>query len=585
MQPTPSQLPLGEPPGGYSSLDQEHIENEAIFNHNTEGIIITDQERTILRVNPGFTKITGYEAKEAIGLKPSFLKSDRHDEAFYHRMDATLVSEGKWQGEIWDRRKNGEIYPQWLTIVAVHTSENTLRYVGIFTDITGYLNNNSAIRTHAYYDSLTGLPNRMLLHDRLNFMLNLARRQKGMMGVLFLDLNRFKLINDTLGYSFGDLLLQNVATRLKSCTRDVDSVFRLGDDEFAILLEDILHPQDASRVAKRILSACTQPYLIAEKELYVTVSIGISLFPSDGERFEDLLKNAETAMLRAKEIRISNYQHYKPSMNTQAFEQLAMEYNLQKALKNNQFLVFYQPLIDLKSKNIIGAEALIRWQHPELGMVAPNQFIPLAEETGLIIPIGEWVLDTACKQMHVWQERFQKQLIISVNLSARQFQQQDLFSMVNRVLRNACFEPEKLKLEITESIGMKNPEQTIVTLNQLKSMGIPIAIDDFGTGYSSLSYLKRFPIDTIKIDRSFVMEMQAGSNDNAIVDAIIAMAHSLTLNVIAEGVETKEQADYLLYKGCEQVQGFYFSKPVTDEAFEKLLMDTPWLNGKKDDPR
>ncbi|MBN1576022.1 MAG: EAL domain-containing protein [Chitinispirillaceae bacterium] len=560
-------------------------ENEAIFNNSSEGIIITDINRVILRVNPGFARITGYSQDEVIGKTPSFLKSQRHDNAFFQRIDTSLQTDGKWEGEIWNRRKNGMIYPQWLTILPIKKEDKFDRYVGIFTDITAYINSNTTIRNHAYYDSLTGLPNRMFLYDRLTFMLNLARRRKGILGVLLLDLNRFKLINDTLGYTFGDQLLQNVATRLKSCTREVDSVFRLGDDEFAILLEDILHPQDAARVAKRILSNCSQPYLIADKELFVTISIGVSLFPGDGEQFELLLKNAEAAMLRAKELGISNYQHYKPSMNTQAFEQLTLEYNLQKALNEKQFIVFYQPLINLKNREIIGAEALIRWQHPDLGMVPPAQFIPLAEETGLIIPIGEWVLDTACRQMRLWQKKFKKPYVISVNLSARQFQQKDLISMVNRVLHAVSFDPGNLKLEITESIGMKNPEQTILILNELKSMGIPIAIDDFGTGYSSLSYLKRFPIDTIKIDRSFVMEMQTGSNDTAIVDAIIAMAHSLNLNVIAEGVETLEQAEYLARKECEQVQGFYFSKPVFIDDFEQLLKNAPWINNGKDDSR
>ena len=560
-------------------------ENEIIFKNSSEGIIIADNNRIILRVNPGFTRITGYNENEVIGKTPSFLKSQRHDRSFFQRMDESLQTEGKWEGEIWNRRKNGKIYPQWLTIHTVRRNDGIYRYIGIFTDITEYINSNTTIRNHAYYDSLTGLPNRMFLYDRLSFMVNLARRRKGILGVLLLDLNRFKLINDTLGYTYGDQLLQNVATRLKSCTREVDSVFRLGDDEFAILLEDILHPQDAARVAKRILSTCSQPYHIADKELFVTISIGVSLFPGDGEQFELLLKNAEAAMQRAKELGISNYQHYKPSMNTQAFEQLTLEYNLQKALNENQFVVCYQPIINLADKEIVGAEALIRWRHPDLGMVPPAQFIPLAEETGLIIPIGEWVLDTSCKQMRLWQKRGKKPFIISVNLSARQFQQQDLITMVHRVLQGVRFNPANLKLEITESIGMKNPEQTILILKELKSMGITIAIDDFGTGYSSLSYLKRFPIDTIKIDRSFVMEMQTETSDTAIVDAIIAMAHSLDLNVIAEGVETFEQAEYLSQKGCEQVQGFYFSKPLFDNDFERILKNPPWITAGTDDSR
>ncbi|MBN1760013.1 MAG: EAL domain-containing protein [Chitinispirillaceae bacterium] len=573
MQQNDTSAPL---PFKLSTSKQMHRENEMVFNNCTEGIIITDHNQVIVRVNPGFTQITGYDSAEAIGKKPSFLKSHRHDDMFYQQIQNALNNDGKWQGEIWNRRKNGEIYSQWLTVFHCKDTGDADRYIGIFTDLTGYISNDSPGRNYAYYDSLTGLPNRMLLYDRLTYMLNLARRRKGIMGILQLDLNRFKIINDTLGYVFGDQLLQNVAQRLKACTREVDSVFRLGDDGFAVLLDDILHPQDAARVAKRILTACSQPFLIGNKELFITVSIGVSLFPGDGDHFELLLKNAETAMLRAKELGISNYQHYMPSMNTQAFEQLTLEHNLQKALQKKQFLVFYQPIIDLNTREIVGAEALVRWNHPDLGMISPIQFIPLAEEIGLIIPIGEWVLETACRQMRLWQDQFGKAFVISVNLSARQFQQQDLVASIDRTLKHTRFDARNLKLEITESIGMKNPEQTIMTLRQLKDMGALFAIDDFGTGYSSLSYLNRFPIDTLKIDRSFVMEMNPTTPESAIIDAIIAMAHSLSLNVIAEGVETPDQADYLLRNGCEQVQGFYFSRPVNAEEFGQLLKRPPW---------
>jgi len=557
------------------------VDFEILFNNSTEGILITDSNRVILRANTSFSRITGYSAKDVVGKKPSFLKSERHDELFFGAIEESLKNNQKWQGEIWNRKKNGAIYPQWLSIIPVLKNGAIEQYIGIFTDISGFLTNNTVMRNHAYSDSLTGLPNRMLLYDRITFMLNLARRRNGIMCVLYLDINRFKIINDTLGYALGDQLLQNVAARLKLSTREVDSVFRLGDDEFAILLEDVDKPQDASIVAKRILSSCAKPFMLKDQEMYVTVSVGISIFPTDGEHFEHLLKNAETAMLRAKELGISNFQHYKPSMDTQSFENLTLEYNLQKALKNNQFQVFYQPIIHLRTGRIVGAEALIRWKHPDLGMVTPAQFIPLAEETGLILPIGDWVLETACHDMQHWNMTTGQSLFISVNLSARQFQQAELAENITRQLERTGLSPALLKLEITESIGMKNPVQTLKTLRQLKKLGILFAIDDFGTGYSSLSYLKEFPIDTIKIDKSFVMEMESNSNDSAIVDAVIALAKSLDLDVIAEGVETAPQVEYLLSRACAMVQGYYFSRPVCHDDFEKLLEHPPWLNEHK----
>ncbi|NLE00234.1 MAG: EAL domain-containing protein [Fibrobacter sp.] len=539
--------------------------------------MITDKDHVILAVNQGFTFITGYDQESVIGQKPSLLKSNKHDKVFYKNMFNALLQNGKWQGEIWNRRKNGEIYPQWLTILRVHDpSDERIRFLGIFTDITRYINSNIHIHNHAYYDTLTDLPNRMLLHDRVTFMLNHAKRNKNSMAILLLDLNRFKLINDTLGFTAGDLLLQTVATRLKSCVRDIDGVFRLGDDEFAIILEEIAQPQDAARVAKRILAVCSLPFQLSDRELYITISIGISIYPTDGDEMEVLLKNAEAAMHRAKELSINNYQHYKPAMNAKAFEQLTLEHNLRKALKKNEFLVYYQPQIRLKDKSIIGAEALVRWQHPELGMISPAEFIPIAEQTGLILSLGEWVLRSACKQTKLWHSTYGKEFVISVNLSTRQFQQQDLVSTVHKVLYETKLPPEFLELEITESLGMKNPELTLKTLHELKAMGIHIAIDDFGTGYSSLSYLKKFPIDTLKIDRSFVSDIQADSNDAAIVLAIIALAHSLKLKVIAEGVELQEQVDYLLKNGCESIQGYFYSPPVKAEEFEEMLRLDPW---------
>ncbi len=556
--------------------DTQIYESEVIFENCSDGIIITDQQMVILKVNLSFTEISGFSPEDSIGKKASILRSNRHDSEFYCELKDSLKEKGRWQGEIWNRRKNGEIYLEYLTIIAVYNKANNLQnYIGFYASSNCLVvNDKERFRNNSYYDMLTGLPNRIRLHDRLSFLISHAKRKKQSIAILLLDLNRFKMINDTLGFTAGDILLQTIGSRLKGCIREVDTVFRLGDDEFAIILEEVALPQDAARVAKRLLSVCSLPVQFSEHELYITISIGISLFPSDGEELEVLLKNAEVAMHRAKEFGTNNYQHYKPTMNAKAFEQLTLEHNLIKALKQNEFIVYYQPIIEIASGRIVGSEALIRWKHPDLGMITPGQFIPMAEETGLIIPIGEWVLRTACQQARLWQKKFGTLLTISVNLSIRQFQQQDLISVVNSALTESGLRPDSLELEITESLGMKSPEITLHTLNELKAMGIKIAIDDFGIGYSSLSYLKKFPVDTIKIDRSFVSDINNGSNDTAIVLAIIAIAHSLKLKLVAEGVEKVEQAQYLREHGCEKVQGFLYSPPVDADNFEKLYLQS-----------
>jgi diguanylate cyclase (GGDEF)-like protein/PAS domain S-box-containing protein len=548
--------------------------SELLFENTSDGILVTDAFFTILKINASFTTITGYNQEDVVGKNVSILKSGKHEDPFYQELNETLAKSGKWSGEVWNRRKNGEMYLQYLSIYAI-TSEQTqvVGYAAFYNGAIVLNDDCTQLQNNAYHDTLTGLPTRALLNERLEHQLNHSKRKKQVMALLLLDLNRFKLINDTLGYAAGDLLLQIVTTRLKSCVREVDAIFRLGDDEFAIILEDIAQPQDAARVAKRVLSICSLPFQLTEQEIYITISIGISLFPSDGEDVETILKNAEAAMQRAKELGINNYQHYKPAMNVKAFEQLTLEHNLRKALRENEFIVYYQPLIDLLSGQVTGSEALVRWKHPELGMIQPGRFIPLAEETGLILPLGEYVLRNACEQTRTWQQKYCKSLSVSVNLSARQFQQQDLVLLVSKALDDSSLQPGHLELEITESLGMKNPELTLKTLNELKAMGIRISIDDFGTGYSSLSYLKKFPIDTIKIDRSFVSDIHHDSNDAAIVLAIIALAHSLGLKVIAEGVEMREQADYLKLHGCEKVQGFLYSQPVPAHEFEKKFLD------------
>ena len=567
--------------GRNKTITSQHAIGETFFANAEEGILVADGRGIITAINPAFVAITGRKQKDMIGKKVSNLFSDAANRQTFEVMQKELLKNAKWQGEMWNRSSRGDNHPLLLTVVAKTDPRHTKPYyLYLFTDIASHIDNSLPSRNQAYYDSLTGLPNRQLLSDRLTFMISRAKRNNSFIGLLFLDINRFQSINNTLGYSTGDQLLQAIGTRLKSCVREVDAVFRLGDDEFAMILEGISQPEDATRIAKRILNTCAAPFRLSNHEVYATISIGICIFPSDGDTVDQLLKNAQAALSRSKELGINGFQHYKPSMNARVAEEFTIENDLRKALERNQMLVFYQPQIDLITKEIIGAEALVRWMHPQLGMVSPGQFIPLAESNGLIIPIGEWVLKTASMQTKKWQEQYARNFCIAVNLSNRQFQQQDLVSLVERTLRETGLEPQTLELEITESMGMKNPEATLKTLQQLKSMGIRIAIDDFGTGYSSIYYLKKFPINTIKIDRSFVDDIVTDPNDATIVLAMIALAHSLRLTVIAEGVENREQLDYLLRNGCQKIQGFIYSPPVNANGFEQLLAD-PTLTRNK----
>jgi diguanylate cyclase (GGDEF)-like protein len=423
----------------------------------------------------------------------------------------------------------------------------------------------------AYYDELTGLPNRTLFSQRLNHALAQARRYKKTLAVLFIDLDRFKNINDTLGHEAGDSLLQEMAKRLSDCLRESDTVARLGGDEFVVLLEEVADPKYAANVARKIVAAALNPFALKGGEYHITASIGISTYPDDGEDEQTLMKHADIAMYLAKDHGKNNYQFYSAQINAHSFERLALESSLRHALERNEFLLHYQPKIDLNTGDFTGMEALIRWQHPDLGMVSPALFIPLAEETGLIVPIGRWVLKTACAQNKAWQAQGLPRLRISVNLSARQFNDKNLVQDVANVIKETGLAPELLELEITESMVMYNPDQAVKLLSELKAMGLFVAIDDFGIGYSSLSQLKRFPIDTIKVDRSFIKDLMDNREDAAITEAIIAMGKSLKLNVIAEGVETGDQAGFLRDHQCDEMQGYYFSKPLPEKEFADLL--------------
>lgn len=425
----------------------------------------------------------------------------------------------------------------------------------------------------AYHDALTGLPNRALFIDRLIVAIAQASRYQQCFAVFFLDLDRFKEVNDSLGHSTGDMMLKGVAERIRRCLREGDTVARFGGDEFTLLVHKIDQIEDAAKIAQKIISTLRVPLEIADRELFATTSIGISMYPNDGADAETLVRNADTAMYRAKEQGRDNYQLYAPTMNARALERLALENMLRKALSHGELIVYYQPLVELETKRIDGVEALLRWQHPELGLLLPAHFISVAEISGLIVPIGDWVLRTACRQARLWQKQTGIDLVVSVNLSARQFQQPDLVSCVKAALEESGLPPRSLELEITESSAMQSAENTIHTLREIKKLGARIAMDDFGTGYSSLSYLKRFPIDTLKLDQSFVRELSTDPEDAAIAAAIISMAHTLALTVVAEGVETEEQLSFLREQGCDRIQGYLFSAPLSATELTRFLVD------------
>ena len=549
----------------------------AVAFESQESIMITDADTVILRVNQAFTEITGFTSEEAVGQTPRLLKSGHHNADFYRAMWETLQRTGTWQGEVWDRRKNGEVYPEWLTISAVKAGNGVVtHYVGAHVDMTEHKAAEESIKNLAFYDPLTDLPNRRLLMDRLQHTLASSARSGRKGAVLFIDLDNFKDINDTLGHDIGDLLLQQTAQRLESCLRESDTVARLGGDEFVVMLEDLSeHALEAAAqtktVGEKILATLGQPYQLAKHEYNSTPSIGATIFSDHGQSGEELLKQADIAMYQAKKAGRNTLRFFDPQMQDAINARATLESELRKALENHQFQLYYQIQVD-SSHRPLGAEALIRWIHPLRGMVSPAQFIPLAEGTGLILPIGLWVLETACTQLKAWeQDALTRDLVLAVNVSAKQFHQADFVAQVQAAVQHHAINPMLLKLELTEGMLLENIEDTIATMNALKEIGVQFSLDDFGTGYSSLQYLKRLPLDQLKIDQSFVRDIVIDSSDKAIVSTIIAMAQSLDMDVIAEGVETEEQRQFLLDEGCTHYQGYLFGKPVPIEQFEALL--------------
>jgi len=563
---------------------EDDLRIAAIAFESQAGMIVTDPNGVIVRVNRAFTRLTGYSAEEAIGQTPALLRSGRHDTGFYQRMWATIKKKGFWQGEMWNRRKNGKTYAEWLTITAVAKPGGQItHYIGTFSDITQNSEAEAEIHRLAYYDPLTQLPNRRLLHDRLAQALASSGRSPRHGAVLFLDLDNFKTLNDTRGHAVGDQLLIEVARRLQTTLREgdtvsrlADTVSRLGGDEFVLVLEDLSEATEEAAVQARLVGeklrdALALPYDLSNGEFHCTASFGVTLFHGHDDSIESLLKQADLALYQAKNAGRNTLRFFDPAMQAALDERSALEADLRRALKRRQLHLHYQAQLD-STRRIIGAEALLRWAHPERGAVAPDTFIPLAEETGLILPIGHWVLETACAQIKAWSgNAATRDLRLAVNVSARQFRQTGFVAEVEKVLSDSGIDPTRLKIELTESLVIDNVIDTIARMQALKSLGVSFAMDDFGTGFSSLSYLKRLPLDQLKIDRSFVRDLAHDPNDAAIVQTIITMGRTLGLNVIAEGVESEAQLEFLASHGCHAYQGYLFSRPVPLKEFERLL--------------
>ena len=542
-----------------------------------QGMAITGTDKLIVRVNPAFTAITGYSAEEAVGRSLNFLNSGRHESSFYAEMWATVIATGFWQGEVWNRRQNGEIYPDMRTVTAVKTDDGAItHYVNTFADVTERKAAEDEIRSLAFYDALTHLPNRRLLLDRLRQSL-LASARSGHAGALqFIDLDNFKTLNDTLGHDMGDLLLQQVAERLRHSVREADTVARLGGDEFVVMAEGLSATREtaasqARALGEKILAALNLPYRLAEREYHITPSIGVALYSGSQATTDEVLKHADLAMYQAKAAGRNTLRFFNPGMQAVVNARVALEADIRVALAGQQFALHYQPQIN-SAGQIWGAEALLRWNHPVRGMISPAEFIPVAEETGLILPLGDWVLKTACTQLVAWAgDARLRHLSLAVNVSARQFRQQDFSEHVLGLVAGMGVHAQRLKLELTESLLVNDVEDTIAKMTVLKQHGVGFSLDDFGTGYSSLSYLKRLPLDQLKIDQSFVRDLLTDPNDAAIARTVIALGHSLGLAVIAEGVETEPQRAFLASQGCDAYQGYLFSRPLPAPDFGEWL--------------
>jgi len=555
------------------SLENHHSLAVRVFNAMDQAIVITDEENRIISANPAASKITGYGIHELLGQNPRILSSGRQDKAFYEQMWHSLQTTGHWEGEIWDRRKNGSVFPKWLTINVLYDDNGGVKqYLSMFSDISERKENEELIWKQANFDVLTGLANRFLFQSRLQRAIVRSQREDRQLAVVYLDLDDFKVVNDSLGHAAGDQLLMEVADRLGKLIHKPDTVARLGGDEFTVLLTDIKEPDRIGTLVERLLETFQAPFALEGHTMHISASIGVAVYPTDGSSLEELTKHADIAMYQAKAEGRSTFRFFHPEMNTRANRRLSLIHDLHQAVQHNEFQLYLQPKMRLSDNRIVGMEALIRWQG-ESGMISPAEFIPCAEETGLILQIGRWILTEASRQTALWNSRFNSNLRVAVNLSAKQFHAPDLVDDVLKILDEQELPGQQLELEITESILMGDVEQAIDYMSHLRAHGISIAIDDFGTGYSSLNYLKRFPLNTLKIDKSFVGDLKENSEDATIVRTIISLATSLNLSVVAEGVENAEQLEFLRQQSCHLAQGYHLGRPMPVDDFEAYLED------------
>lgn len=562
----------------YSQYQQLQENNTALklaasVFESQQGMMITDANNIIIRVNKAFTEITGYSVDEIIGKNPKLLKSGRHGNDFYQVLWTALITTGTWQGEIWNKCKNNEIYPGWLTITSVKNDKNVVtHYIGTMTDITKYKMAEEQIRQLAFYDPLTGLPNRRLLVERLQHAIDMRSRDNRLVALMMLDLDNFKPVNDSLGHLAGDELLQQVAKRLLNRLRNVDTIARLGGDEFTVLLENINSAEDAAYVAENIIADLNKVFLLnLDYKVHIGVSIGISLCNQHNTTPKLLMDHADMALYKAKDNGRNCFVYFSEELTIVTHKRIELETRLRLALERQELQVFYQAQIDIATQKIIGAEALVRWQCPDEGLMTPDLFIPLAEETGIIVDIGAWVLEETCRQGKQWFDAGFSPLVLAVNVSPYQFQRSNIIGLVKRILNKTGFIAQHLELELTESCLMLNHNQTRITLKALRDLGLYLALDNFGAGYSSLAYLKEFPITTLKIDKSFIKGIPYKLNDRAITATIIMMGHVLGFKVLAEGVETCEQLNFLRESNCDSYQGYFSSKPLSAQEFELFL--------------